>query len=333
MRKICILYDDIKCRSIFNIFLLYFLKPYNLLVEEKHISTDISNIFGYDAYIPTDVNSQYFIHKHKLTKHPIKNPQIFNYLDDKYLNKDINYYKNNFNVLQIPTLYDINFQNINKFIEKHKSTKYLFKHRNSNTTQNQIIIKSEKLLENYQKYTKDYILQTYINNYYIYSFDAYIINGDIISYFYTYVNKLNGIKFKDYLWQVKTIILNKHDKYFQDIKNFCESVAKQFNYTGIIEYEFIVHNKNIYFLEINPRLCGHLSQLHWNKSPYFNEIIIPYLNYEDIPIPSQQINTRYLSGTNILSSYMIFILLYYKYIIIFPILIVIITLLIVKDHM
>ena len=314
MKKICILYDYTISRGIFNIFLLYFIRQYGLVVDEKHISTNLNLLLKYDIFVPTDVNSQYFIHKHKLTKNPMENYYIFKFLDDKYLNQKIRFNEDLFKIYRIPTIYNVNFKNITNFVKKHKSEKYIFKHRNSDSSKYQVIMNYKDTIINFKNFNKNFIMQKFIDNHYIYSFHAHVINGKIINYLYNYIDKLNGITFSDYLWQIKTVNLDKNDKYFYNIKSFVVAIVKKYNYSGLIEFEFLINNNKIYFLEINPRMCGHISQLHWNKSPYFNEIVVPYLRNEGVQIPYERIDVKNLYGTNVLSSYIFFILLFYKYI-------------------
>ena len=73
-----------------------------------------------------------------------------------------------------------------------------------------------------------------------------------------------------------------------------------------MEIEFLVTRNKIYFLEINPRVCGHLSQLDKNyNSIYFNEIIVPYIKFYGYNVPKHHITYQTFSGTNPITTFII----------------------------
>ena len=117
---------------------------------------------------------------------------------------------------------------------------------------------------------------------------------------YSKINKKNGVNFWDFFRGINAIILDNDDKFYSKIKSFSDKLIKHTKYSGILEIEFIVKNNLIYFLEINPRMCGHISQLDKGfNSAYFNNIIIPYINEYGInDIKKHNIISNITWGTN-----------------------------------
>jgi len=82
------------------------------------------------------------------------------------------------------------------------------------------------------------------------------------------------------------------------IKNFLTNISNQ---NKLIEFEFIItDDSKIYFLEINPRICGHIGQKDVNRnSIYYNKIIIPYFKEYGITLPQQLTVTDEYEGSNV----------------------------------
>ena len=77
-------------------------------------------------------------------------------------------------------------------------------------------------------------------------------------------------------------------------------MVKECHYSGLIEFEFIEKDKQVYFLEINPRICGHIGQKDINKnSIYYNKIIKPYFKEYGIDLPYQFTTYKTFSGSSL----------------------------------
>lgn len=274
------------------------------------------NSNNYICIIPTDVPSMEFYNNLDNSKFTCTNKKIYKILDNKDIcTKLVKKYKS---IKHIPTLYKFTPKSITRFVNSYPYQKYILKLNNGKGSFEQIIIVRYKIQNiNFKTYS-DYILQPYISDYYIYSFDAIVKNGYIISELFSKITKKNGVKFTDFFLAINCEVLNTNHINYPFIKQFSKNLLRDTQYSGFIEIEFLVKENNIYFLEINPRMCGHISQLDYNyKSIYFNKIIIPYLSEYNIYIPRHKISSRILYGTNPTISLIFFIKNYQFTIIIF----------------
>ena len=313
-QTILILYYYTISLGVYIPFLVNYLRPY-YNVEFKNITNlKYSNTNKYICIIPTDVPSMEFYNRLSNSKFTCSNKNIYKILDNKDIcTKLVKKYKS---VKHIPTLYKFTRGSISKFILNYPAKKYILKLNNGEGSFEQKIISKNNILTlNFNKYTS-YILQPYITNYYIYSYDAIVKEGYIISELFSKIIKKNGVKFSDFFTAINCEVLNTNDIHYPYIKQFANNLLNDLRYTGFIEIEFLITKNNIYFLEINPRMCGHISQLDNNyNSIYFNKIVIPYLEIYNIHIPKHKITNNIISGTNPVIS-LIFFYKNYKYTII-----------------
>ena len=176
----------------------------------------------------------------------------------KYLNNNINIL---YNIKLIPTYDSLKYKN--------NFAKYIIKHKYGKGSKNNIII--EDYLHNIiHKYdTNIYQIQKLIKFNNIYVVNVSCINGKIISFICAITKSLTK---KDYKGNITQILCN-YIKY-KNIKQFIYNIINNISYTGFIEFEFLVTNKNIYIMECNPRTSGLiLSDL------YCNEIINKYIQH------------------------------------------------------
>lgn len=262
----------------------------------RHVKM-VKNISDYNAVIPLDIISQQWYNSLEVS--PFKNfyPNINNMLDNKAICYEM--VKNIQHISQIPTFTCNKKDNINNFIIKNPSDKYIIKHTTGYASLYQSIVTSEQLVKMTKSYLKDCIVQPKLDNFKLYSLDAICKNGVIINDLFTVVGD-QGVKFRDYIFDsINTEVINNKALY-TPIRLFSEEVIKNTRYSGLIEFEFIIKNDTIYFLEINPRICGHIGQKDINKnSAYFNNIIIPYFKEFNIILPNQLIIYNHYSGTSL----------------------------------
>lgn len=262
----------------------------------RHVKM-VKNISEYDAVIPLDTESQKWYNSFEISPFKSLYPNIYKMLDNKAICYEM--VKNIKHIKQIPTFICNAKDNINNFIIKNPSDKYVIKHTTGYASLYQSIVTAEQLLKMTKSYLKDCIVQPKLNNFKLHSLDAICKNGVIINDLFTVVGD-QGIKFTDYIFHsIDTeVIYNK--ALYTPIRLFCEEVIKNTRYSGLIEFEFIIQNNTIYFLEINPRICGHIGQKDINKnSAYFNNIMIPYFREFNIILPNQLIIYNHYSGTSL----------------------------------
>ncbi len=292
-----ILYKHYGSLCVFMVFLVSYLRPYFNLHIKSIDKINIDKICYYECVIPTDTASQEFYNTLKYSPFQIKYQDTYLILDNK-----ANCYKfvqDIQDIDNIPTLLDINKNSIEKFILKYPSHKFILKSRDGVSSFSQTILSSKELFEiNSSKY-KNYILQPYIDNYHIYSLDLLAKDGIVISELYTKISKNNGVSFFDFFTSIKCEILKSSGAIYKKIQLFSNRLVKKIHYSGIMEIEFLVTKDRVYFLEVNPRMCGHVSQLDKNyNSIYFNNIIIPYIRYFGYRLPRHKITSSKISGTN-----------------------------------
>jgi hypothetical protein len=284
MKRIIILFDGYFSLFFYNN-IIYYLRKYENLYIFKTSHFDL--LKADDVVIPIDVIAQQMYFKSDIyTK--LNNKKTCHDLCRDY--KDVNH---------IPT-FD-NIKDLLKFVKNNNYVKYIVKPNNGYGSMNQSFLTKEFILENKYIFRAETIVQPYLDNYDIYSLDIVAIDGNIIDDLYTKIVSNEGVKFIDFLTNIKSEVLSRNTLLYNQIKSFCRKIIKEHNYSGFIEFEFIVRNNTIYFLEINPRICEHLSQVDKNdNSLYFNKIIIPYLNHYDINIDKLEIqNTKNFSGSSV----------------------------------
>ena len=262
----------------------------------RHVKM-VKNISDYDAVIPLDTISQQWYNSLEVSPFKSFYPNINNMLDNKAICYEM--VKNIQHIKQIPTFICNTRDNINNFIIKNPSGKYIIKHTTGYASLYQSIVTAEQLLKMTKSYLKDCIVQPKLDNFKLHSLDAICKNGVIINDLFTVVGD-QGVKFTDYIFDsINTEVINNKALY-TPIRLFSEEVIKNTRYSGLIEFEFIIQNDTIYFLEINPRICGHIGQKDINKnSAYFNNIIIPYFKEFNIILPNQLIIYNHYSGTSL----------------------------------
>lgn len=257
----------------------------------------VKNISQYDCVIPIDTASQQWYNSLEVS--PFKNhfPNIYNMLDDKAI--CYNMVKNIKHISQIPTFICNQPDNIHTFISENPHDKYIIKHTNGYASLYQSIVTPEQLVKLTKSYLKDCVIQPKLDNFKLLSLDAVCKNGVILNDLFTLVGD-EGVKFTDYIFKAINTEVIDNKLLYTPIRLFSEEVIKNTRYSGLIEFEFIIQNDTIYFLEINPRICGHIGQKDINKnSAYFNNIIIPYLKEFNIILPNQLIIYNHYSGTSL----------------------------------
>ena len=252
----------------------------------------------YDVVIPVDVTSQQYYNSLEHSKFFSSFTNIYELLDNKASCYQI--VKKHRQVRQIPTYTTDSKYSLQEFIEKNDSDRYIIKSNTGYAAFYQTILNKKQLLRKTKNSLKNCIVQPKFENFKLYSLDAVCKNGTIISDLFTIVGD-NGLQFTDFvLGSIKTRVIDD-PKLYNSAKKFSDAVIKECNYSGLIEFEFIITDDNkIYFLEINPRICGHIGQKDVNRnSIYYNKIIIPYFKEYGITLPQQLTVTDEYEGSNV----------------------------------
>ncbi len=271
----------------------------NVSISLKHMKfVSRYTLLEYDSIIPLDVTSQMFYHSLDISPFYTTNPNIY-----KLLNNKSNCYhitKNYTDIHHIPTLDIFTKDSIHDFIKKHPSSKYIIKHTTGYGSLFQNIVTKNNLMNINLKLLKGSIIQPYFTNYKIYSLDIISNRGTIYGELFKKIHNIDGINSMDFILSSidTTVILD--GEFYRTIRKFSKSLLHDMYYSGICELEFIVTDDNkIYFLEINPRISGHICQVNrYNQNAYFNNIIIPYLSFYNIDIsPQKMLSNDYTGST------------------------------------
>ena len=255
------------------------------------------DINKYDIVVPVDVTSQQYYNSLEHSRFSSSITNIYELLDNKTSCYQI--VKKHKQVRQIPTFTVDSKYSLEEFVEINTSEKYIIKNNTGYAAFYQTILNKNQLLKKTKNSLKDSVVQPKFENFKLYSLDAICKNGVIINDLFTIVGD-NGLEFTDFvLGSIRTRIIDD-PKLYNLAKQFSESVIKECNYSGLIEFEFIItENNNIYFLEINPRICGHIGQKDINKNcVYYNKIIIPYFREYGIELPEQLVINDF-EGSNL----------------------------------
>ena len=298
--NILILFSKINSPLLFGLELYDSLKRYkecNVYFRYLHfISQD--DIESYDAVIPIDVDTQHYYNSLKSSPFLSKYNDTYKNLNDKELCFEI--VKKYKQINHIPTLTNKSKMTIKEFITKYPANKYIIKNTKGYASFYQQIISREVLLTKTHVNLSDSILQPKFDNFDLYSLDAICKDGVIINDLFTIIGD-TGLKFTDFIFSTVHSEVIDNALLYNPVKSFCDDVVRDTKYSGLIEFEFIItNNQDVYFLEINPRICGHIGQKDTNKnSIYFDKIIIPYLRFFNIPIKNNVITETKYSGTNL----------------------------------
>lgn len=174
-----------------------------------------------------------------------------------------------------------------------KNGQFIIKHRDGVGSLNNRIIEGN-IYNIIQNYHQDYQIQDVLTIYKIYGISCVCKNGSIIS----------GLNFISGAVSNKTI----HSHLIQQVvqiddvfMNIISKIIKEFNYNGLIEFEFLEDtNGQKYLMECNPRISGNVKTTDlYGKTTYINHIIYSYCDI----IFNNQMNNLSLSRDNLKNDY------------------------------
>ena len=272
----------------------------NCSISLKHmrfVSRD--TLLEYDSVIPIDVTSQIFYNSLKISPFYTTNPQMYSLLNNKSNCYHIT--KNYTQIQHIPTLDVFTKPRIDDFIKTHPSDKYIIKHNTGYASFFQKIVTKSKLMHINLELLKGHIIQPYYTNYKVYSIDVVAHSGKIYGEIFKKTHNPDGINCVDFIISSIDTTIIKDGPLYMSIKAFTKSLFDDIDYSGICELEFIVTNDNmIYFLEVNPRISGHICQINkYGQNAYFNNIIIPYLSFYNIHLSPQIMLSNNYTGSSL----------------------------------
>jgi len=177
----------------------------------------------------------------------------------------------------------INF--LNKFDDNQV---FILKEHDTAGTRGMIIADKNRILnENIDKNNgidlSNYILQPYLDNNILYSYNIMCKDGVIITSLLvkqdTLYNRERIIK-KNYI-SSERIIVDDNDKNYERILFYSSQILKKAKYNGICEIEYLYDKMtdSILFLEVNPRISGHFMLLYENKLLYIEKLVYSYINF------------------------------------------------------
>jgi len=222
-----------------------------------------------DVIVPIGIFSQielskYSEHKNKFL---VNEPYVYYVINNK-----VKFYKF---IKKFDILKDSSIQLIPTFDKKYKGPnfydKFIVKHKDG-TGSFDNKIKKDHLYNLISKYGKNYQVQELIKVKYVHGINCLCHNGRI-------VRAVNFI--------VEGFIdpTNNNDNCIEEVRevdpkflDVINKITMTFQYNGFIEFEFLEDNKNnIFLIEANPRLSGHIKCIARDKSlPYVDNLIIPY---------------------------------------------------------
>jgi carbamoylphosphate synthase large subunit len=270
-----------------------FISPLSILIAkyifikykiESKIINDFSKINTTQQYIvlPIGIEPSKECSDNNIKGTLVSDNDTYNILDDKIRCYE---FVKTLNIPIIPS-FSCNqpSNNINFFISKFEYDQVFIAKESLSKGSNGILLltKSDLINKCANNELNAYIIQPYLDNNRILSFNMVCKNGTIISSLLvkqeTLYNKNNIIK-KNITTTKRTIIDSSHDLY-QRIQFYCSQIISKTGFNGICEIEFLF-NKNdesILFLEVNPRISGHIMLIYKGDLVYIDQIIIPYIN-------------------------------------------------------
>merc|ERR1712232_117731 len=134
-------------------------------------------------------------------------------------------------------------------------------------------LKDEKQVKKYQR---KYVLQPYYENVQVWGWDAFLLDGEVISEIIGFCPPLTDDAHKmGYEYNVVDGG-DIHDK----IKAFNAEWVRQHKISGFcgVEFLFNLDRQELFLMEVNPRISGSIACFdNDQRSPYFHRLVMPYL--------------------------------------------------------
>ena len=258
-------------------------------LQKKHnlntiffFDSDIFNLLDTDIVIPIGIGASKVCYNLKVKNCLVNSVEIYNTLNFKSL---CYLYSEKLGIKNIPTFVNLenSIEKLSIFIEHNKkySGKVLAKQLRGAASTQIFIYDEIELKKTYKRFMlTDYIIQPYLDITKIITIDCICYNGKIIDSIFEekhiFYNGEKFFKMNNNSWRRFLAKDSPHcDKIFLDATR----VAENLNFNGMLELEYCVTKKgDLYFLEINPRICWVALTYIGNTSPYFDRILIGYIN-------------------------------------------------------
>jgi hypothetical protein len=240
-----------------------------------------------DIILPIGINACKTCYDAKILNALVSSPKMYDLLNNKEsCSKFVN-------ELHIPIIDTFSFEemtsdiNLNIFLNKYSDNQvFILKELETAGSNGMIVANKNRILnENFNKEEginlSNYILQPYLDNNQLYSFNVVCNDGVILNSLLikqdTLFNRDRLLK-KNHLNSERHII-DESDKNYEQILFYSSQILSKVNFNGICEIEFLYNSTNdkILFLEINPRISGHFLLVFENKLLYIEELISSYI--------------------------------------------------------
>lgn len=222
----------------------------------------------------------------------IENPKIYTKVD---LKADIIGFKfvDENEIEQIPTLdlFRADALELFAFVEAQKFHDFILKPEDGAGSVDQIILNKAdiKTIESYLG--KCFVIQPYLKDHDIFAINALMIDGKIEAHFGS-INcgglAANTIPI-DYIFN-ETVSNDSWRETYDRILDFTRRFSKKHKVGGFIEIEFLQPkgSKDIFLLEVNPRISGWLESFCNEVIPYIDILVVPYLHHFGVEIPTRR---------------------------------------------
>ena len=257
----------------------YIFYLYNI---ECHIINDLNKICNEDAIVlPIGIEASKECFRNKIRGALVSSEKTYDMLDDK---KKCYEFVKKLNIPIIPTFSCSEDNQVINFVNSFTYNQIFIAKDNAGKGSNgMILLSSEELIQKCSNNELDnFVIQPYLDNNILYSFNVVCKDGVIITSLLvkqeTLYNRENVMKKN--ITSVNRTIIDETDNVYHKVRFLSNSILNKTKYSGICEIEYLYRNNEnkLLFLEVNPRISGHIMIIYEDRFIYIDKIIIPYLN-------------------------------------------------------
>lgn len=257
----------------------YIFYSYNI---ECRIINDLNKIDTEDAIVlPIDIEASKECFRNKIEGALVSSEKTYEMLDDK--NKCYEFVKK-LNIPIIPTFSCSENTQVINFVNSFPYNQIFIAKENGGKGSNGMVLLSNEDLINKCSNNElgNFVIQPYLDNNILYSFNVVCKDGVIVSSLLvkqeTLYNRENIMKKN--ITSVNRTIIDETDSIYHKVRFLSVSILNKTKYSGICEIEYLYRNNEnkLLFLEVNPRISGHIMLIYEDRFLYIDKIIIPYLN-------------------------------------------------------
>ena len=243
---------------------------------------DIFKITPDDIVIPIGLGACKVCRNLKIKNTLVNAEEMYNTLN---LKSNCYVFTNNLGIKNIPTFPNFAYEpkKLDKFIKVNKgvSGKFLAKQICGAASTQLFTYNEYDLQKSYSKFVlTDYVIQPYLKIKKVITFDCVCYNGGIEDYIVeekdTFYSADKFSKLNTNSWRR---FITLEDRHVPQILTDTKMLVNHLNYNGFIELEYCVtESDELFFMEINPRICWVALTFVNNKSPYIDRLLITFAN-------------------------------------------------------